>query len=586
MSSVRQLWDLLTRQQRWAGVVLLGLIMVGMALETLGVGLVVPMLALVTERDFTARYHVLVPVLRFLGNPSQEKFVVIAMLFLVGVYVVKTFYIAFMTWRQYSFLATVQVDLSQRLFAGYLGQPYAFHLRRNSAELIRNVISEVAMVVTGFTSVLVILAEALMVGGICALLLTVAPVGALLIVALFGGAGWAFHRVTRRHIARWGRARLVHDVLRTQHVMQGLGGIKEVKLLGREDSFLAVFRTQNAGRARVEGRQLTLQAMPRLLLELLVIAGTVALIVVTISQGRALQSLVPTIGLFGVAAFRLLPSANRILSSVQSVRFVAPGIRVIHEESRLIEAGIVPRRGQPMPFANAVTLERVTFQYESTAGPALSDVTLSIVHGTSVGFIGSSGAGKSTLVDIILGLLVPTSGTVRVDGVDIQTNPRGWQDQIGYVPQSIFLTDDTLRRNVAFGVPDDKLDEAAVRKAIHAAQLDEFVRELPQGLDTMVGERGVRISGGQRQRIGIARALYHDPTVLVLDEATSSLDTAMEHDVMETVRTLHGTKTLIIVAHRLNTVEQCDRLFRLKRGRIAEEGATADLLRRATAPTG
>jgi ABC-type multidrug transport system fused ATPase/permease subunit len=318
-------------------------------------------------------------------------------------------------------------------------------------------------------------------------------------------------------------------------------------------------------------------ALPRLWLELLAVTGLAALVLAMIGQGKPLDALLPTLGLFAAAAFRLMPSVNRILTSLHSLRFSLPVIDTIYNEFRLLGATMAPQRGERLSFDSGLALDQVKFRYPAAEALALRGVSLAIQPGTSVGFIGGSGAGKSTLVDIILGLLVPASGSVTIDGVDIQTNLRGWQDQIGYVPQSIFLTDDTLRRNVAFGLPADQIDEAAVLRAIRAAQLEQFVNDLPQGLDTIVGERGVRLSGGQRQRIGIARALYHDPPVLVLDEATSSLDTTTERGVMEAVRALHGKKTLLIVAHRLTTVEHCDRLFRLERGRVVQEGSFAQV---------
>jgi ATP-binding cassette, subfamily B, bacterial PglK len=310
-----------------------------------------------------------------------------------------------------------------------------------------------------------------------------------------------------------------------------------------------------------------------LLLELLAVIGFAMLVVVMLQLGRQLDTLIPILGLFAAAAFRLLPSVNRILNGVQSVQFALPTIDIIDREVRQLEDTPVPQRGALlMPFQKELMLSNVSFQYSGADGPALTDVSLTIPPGCSVGFVGSSGAGKSTLVDLILGLLTPGSGRITVDGVDIQSNIRGWQDQIGYVPQVIYLTDDTLRRNVAFGLNDEEIDEQAVLRAIRAAQLEDFVAGLSQGLETEVGERGVRLSGGQRQRIGIARALYHNPPVLVLDEATSSLDLATEQGVMAAVNALHGEKTVLIVAHRISTVSQCDWLYKLERGKIVQEG--------------
>jgi ABC-type multidrug transport system fused ATPase/permease subunit len=298
-----------------------------------------------------------------------------------------------------------------------------------------------------------------------------------------------------------------------------------------------------------------------------------------IGQKTPIAELPVTLGLFAAAAFRLMPSVNRAIFAIQSSRFFGSVVDTLYSEFRLIDANPAVARGGPMPLAKSLAIDRVSFRYPATDAYALRDVSLTIPHGTSVGIIGSSGAGKSTLVDVILGLLIPESGAVLVDGVDTHNNLRRWQDQIGYVPQTIYLTDDTLRRNVAFGLANERIDEAAVLRAIHAAQLDEFVKESPRGLDTIVGERGVRLSGGQRQRIGIARALYHDPPVLVLDEATSSLDTLTEGGVIDAVRALQGDKTVIIVAHRFSTVEHCDRIFRLDRSKLVEEASAAEMLR-------
>ncbi len=580
----QKFWSLLTPEQRRAGMVVLGLMLIGMVLETLGIGLVIPTLALMTQSDLVVRYPVLVPWLNSLGNPSHERLVIVGMLVLVGVYAARTLFLGFLAWRQARFIYQVQVELSERLFTGYLHQPYTFHLQRNSAQLINNVVTETNLFThTGLYGAMTLLTELLVLVGIAALLIAVEPIGALLVVSTLGLASWGFSCFTRDRIMRWGEARQSHEGLRIQHLQQGLGGAKDVKLLGREGDFLAQFHLHNAGSARVGQRQTTLQALPRLWLELLAVAGLAGLVLTMIGQGKPMEDLLPMLGLFGAAAFRVMPSVGRMLISIQNVRYALPVIDTLGKEIRLLAETPAPRRGQPLPFNNTLALDLVGFRYPATEAQALRGVSLSIPRGGSVGFIGGSGAGKSTLVDIVLGLLTPVSGTVKVDGVDIRTNLRGWQDQIGYVPQAIYLTDDTLRRNVAFGLPNDQIDEAAVWRAIHAAQLEQFIDELPQGLDTLVGEHGVRLSGGQRQRIGIARALYHDPPVLVLDEATSSLDTFTERGFMEAVRALQGDKTLLIVAHRLSTVERCDRLYRLEQGRVVEEGETAVVLGRIPA---
>jgi ABC-type multidrug transport system fused ATPase/permease subunit len=350
-----------------------------------------------------------------------------------------------------------------------------------------------------------------------------------------------------------------------------LGSVKDIKLLGREADFLAQYGLHNHGNSHVLQRQYFLQQIPRLWLELLAVTGLAAVVLIMIEQGKPSDALLPILGLFGAAAFRLIPSINRSMVAIQGARFALPVINTLHHELIQMAAPASISCGRELPLKITITLDHVGFHYPNVESPALSDINLQIPQGASVGFVGGSGAGKSTLIDVILGLLCPTSGRVMVDQVDIQSNLRGWQNQIGYVPQAIFLTDDTLRRNIAFGLPDDLIDEDAVHSAIRYAQLEDFVNTLPLHLETVVGERGVRLSGGQRQRIGIARALYHNPSILVLDEATSSLDTATEQGIMDAIKAMQGEKTIIIVAHRLSTVEHCDRLIRLAHGRLVEE---------------
>ena len=314
---------------------------------------------------------------------------------------------------------------------------------------------------------------------------------------------------------------------------------------------------------------MTLQQVPRLWLELLAVSGLALLVLVMLGQGRPIADLLPTLGLFAAAAFRIMPSATRVLWALQGIRYGRACIDTLYREIASL-SGPVSRRGLPLPpMSVGLAARGLCFRYPDSETDVLTKVDIDIPKGNSIGFVGGSGSGKSSLVDILLGLLPPSSGQVIVDGRDIADDLRGWQDQIGYVPQMIYLTDDTLRRNVAFGIPDGQVDDAAVLRAVRAAQLEEFVNSLPEGLDTLVGERGVRLSGGQRQRIGIARALYHDPEVLVLDEATSALDNETEAGVMESVNAMHGKKTLIIVAHRLSTVAHCDYIYRVEAGSIS-----------------
>ena len=576
--NLKKLWLMLSPAQHRSAIILLGLMVIGMVMETLGISLIIPIIALMTKGDLSSDYPMLIPWLEFLGNPSQKELIVFSMLLLAGVYVVKVVFLVFLVWLQARFLSWVNSDFSLRLYTSYLRQPYAFHLKRNSVELIRNAINQTGQVAGAIQSYLAIATEFFILFGILALMLVVEFVGTLMVLSVFGLASWGFYSFTRRRIRLWGEEYQNHDKLRLQYLREGLGAAKDVKLLGREKEFLDRYQVHNLGSAQISKKRSVLTALPRFWLEILGVTGIVSVVLIMIAQNRSMESLVPTLGVFAVAAFRLMPSANRFLNATQNVRFLSAAFNNLHQEFSLLEQAEYQKEYSSLTFDEALVLENVSFCYPSTEALVLKQISLSIRQGESVGFIGSTGAGKSTLVDIILGLLVPTSGVVKVDGIDIQTNPRGWQDRIGYVPQSIFLTDDTIRNNIAFGLPRDQIDDAAVWNSLCSAQLDQFVKGLPGGLDAQIGEGGVRLSGGQRQRIGIARALYYNPSVLVLDEATSSLDTITESDFIDAVCALKGDKTLIIVAHRLTTIEHCDYLFKLGDGEIVEEGKVSILL--------
>jgi ABC-type multidrug transport system fused ATPase/permease subunit len=553
---------------------LLVLMLVGMFLETLGVSLIIPVISLMINGDLVAKYPVIKFFVSFLNNPTQNTIISFAMLGLVVVFLIKNSFLAFLIWKQTEFVYDVQASLSQRLFEKYLRQPYTFYLERNSAQLVGNVTAEVGVFAGVILSTMLLYTELMVLVGIGILLLVVEPLGLPIIVIVIAGSAWGYNYLMRSRISRWGKERQIHNDMRIQHVHQGLGGAKDVKLLGREDDFLDQFHVHNIKSAHAWKLQNTFQSFPRLLFELLAVFGVAIVVMSMLENKRDINIIVPTLGLFAAAAFRLMPSVSRVMASLQSLRFNLPVVDMLYSEMMLFSTLINTRpKINTEIFKYEICLVNVSFSYAMTSRLALDNVSINIQKGESVGLIGSSGSGKSTLVDVILGLLKPNEGIVKFDNFDIHLVLRQWQDQIGYVPQSIYLTDDTLKRNVAFGVPSKDIDDRAVLRAISAAQLDEFVQSLPDGLETIVGERGVRLSGGQRQRIGIARALYHDPILLVLDEATSALDLDTERDVMKAVMELQGSKTIIIVAHRLSTIENCNRLYRLENGRVVEERA-------------
>lgn len=580
-NSFSQIYNLLTSDKRKAAVRLFGLIIIGTALEVLGVGLILPVIAFLTNDNLPTSYPVLQPLINALGNPDHETQIQIIMIVLIVTYFIKNLYLAFLAVWQARFKFDLQVELAQRLFTIYINQPYTFHLQRNSAHLFRNVTSEVNEVIgRGVSPIMNLFAEIIILLSIIFLLILVEPVGAIIVFSVLLAAAWIFHKITYVRLKLWGEKRLYHDGLRVQHLNQGFNGIKDIKLFGRQAEFISQVYEHTSKAAQMTKFLSILQQLPRLWLEILAMVGLALLVLIMLAQENEISNIVPVMGLFAAAAFRLMPSVNRIITNVQLLHYGAPAIKNLSKDFQLPVPVLEEKESiyKNTKFKKEICLYNINYRYPETSNPSLESITLTIKKGETVGLIGPSGSGKSTITDIILGLLIPESGEVLVDGESIHNKLRSWQEQVGYVPQSIYLTDDSLRRNIAFGLPPKQIDDAAVSRAIHAAQLEEFVSSLPEGINTIVGERGVRLSGGQRQRIGIARALYHDPDILVLDEATSALDNETEKDVMQSVLTLHGKKTIIIVAHRLSTIENCDKVYLLELGKIVGEGTPTEIV--------
>lgn len=578
-----QTWQILTKTQRRQAVFLLLLMIVGMGMETLSIGLIVPVMTILAQAQRGNGWERYIGDLAHDATTSQIVLVGIAVLALV--YVVKTGFLAYQSWSQSKFIFDVQAELSERLLRIYLVQPYVFHLERNSAQLLRNITAEVSQYgINSASPLLSLITELLVLLGLATLLLYIEPIGAIAVITVLGVAGALFFIVIRSRATTWGSQRQIHEGLRIQHLQQSLGASKEVLLLDCSEEFLRRYNYSGRLSAKVGHFQHALQLLPRLWLELLGVLGLCSLVLVMVLQGKALQSIVPTLAVFATSAFRLIPSVNRVLGALQSLRYAGPAVSLLLHElklestmEKLVSQQVMIGGSCESEFNSEFSLDQVSYAYPGSNQESLVDVSLSVKKGETVGIIGPSGAGKSTLVDIIIGLLLPTNGSLRIDGEDIGNHIRRWQSRIGYVPQSIYLTDDTLRSNVAFGVPPEAIDEERVRAALKLAQLEEFAASLPRGYETIVGERGVKLSGGQRQRIGIARALYNNPVVLVLDEATSALDTATEAELMKAVSILKGLKTIVIVAHRFATVQDCDRIYCIEKGRIVKTCTPAEL---------
>lgn len=577
IETIKIVWRLFTRSDRIAFIRIVVMVIIGIFLETISLGIVVPIIGILTQDNYQEKYPWIVDLF---GSLSREELISAVMVAMVFIYIVRSLFLFWSLWIQKGFSASVSGRLSQSLFSIYLRQPYMFHLQRNSSTLMRNAKNATSVVTCGVDPFLVLLTDGLVAIAMFSLLIYVEPIGTLAVLIVFGVSTVLFQRLTRRRIDNWGYRVDYHETKILQHLQEGFGGAKDVKILGRENEFLSQHEKHLGESIRINRIYNVILTLPRSFMEIITIVGLCLLVVSMVVRDRPLADIVPILGLFAAAAFRVMPSINRLLMATQTLIFNRSIIGSVYRDF-LLDTQEVNNSPHLEPFTKQLELKDVSFKYPTATTPSLQNVSLVVNRGEAVGFVGPSGAGKSTLVDVILGLFAPTSGVVSVDGCDVQQNLRNWQNQIGYVPQAIYLTDDTLRRNVAFGLNDENIDDDLVREAIRLAQLQEFVATLPDGLETVVGERGVRLSGGQRQRIGIARALYHKPSVLVLDEATSSLDTPTEHGVMQAVQALQGSKTVIIVAHRLSTVEYCDRLYRIEDSRITEEGTFAEVVQRS-----
>lgn len=577
--TIRYLLRCFDRRDKAQAAGLLLLMALGAGFEASGTALVFPFIALINNPDLIRESRAVGTIYAWSGLASWREFVIWCGGGLIAVYLFKGAYLSLMYYLQYRFIFSRQVALSTRLFSAYMQGPYVAHVERNSAELLRNVNSEVLWIFSGLlvpgASVVV---EALVILAMLAMLMLVEPLPTLAAAVTFGVLGFAVLRPMRRVTTAVGRRQQAENAAMIQCINQGLGGLREAKILGRERFFVEAYRRHSETYARSMFVLRTLTDVPRIGIETLGVAGMVAVVVLFLVRGRDMQLVLPTLAVFALASVRLMPSLNRMIAGVTALRYYTPSVEVVSRDLSQFERVAVTddpgsRAARGFAFEHRIELREVSFRYPGTAELALRDISLTIEHGQSVAFVGPSGAGKTTLVNVILGLLAPTAGAVLVDGIDVRERIGAWQRMIGYIPQPVYLCDDSIRRNVAFGLADAAIDEARVWAALAAAQLDTFVRGLPQGLDAVVGEDGVRISAGQRQRIGIARALYENPPVLVVDEGTAALDNETEREITRVIADLSGAKTVVLVAHRLSTVRGCDVVFFLKDGRLTAAGS-------------
>jgi len=587
LTTYRTLLDIMTPSERWRFWTLIGIAFFLSAIEAASVLSILPFLNLISNPELIESNAAIAWLYDYFGFSSRHQFLAASGIALFLITVVGLSVIMVAIWLTTRFALMRAYSISMRLLTRYLHQPYEWYLSQHSADLGNVLISEVDQVVSqSILPAIRVIPEAftviILVAALCLLEPTIAISGALLLGLTYGG----IYLVVRTHLSRIGRIRLEAFHRRFHALQEAFGGVKELKLLGLEQPYLTRFGRPAYKIARSLTIGQVLSNIPRYALEAVAFGGMILLILSLLaSNGDDLAALIPTLGVIAAVGLRLIPALQLVYQRGASLRQSEAALNRIHRDmTELTEEGFkTNRRTSKLPsqaLTNRLELRGVRYDYPSSDKPALDGVSLTIDARTTIGIVGGTGAGKTTLVDIILGLIDPTSGSFVVDGVPIDNESRrSWQKSLGYVPQTIFLSDGTVAENIAFGKDVSEIDYEAVERASRIAALHDFViSEMPQGYETPVGERGVRLSGGQRQRVGIARALYHDPATLILDEATSALDTLTERAVMDAVHNIAGKKTIIMIAHRLSTVRECDQIFLLRHGRIADSGRFDELI--------
>lgn len=565
---------ILDSEQKIKLVILLIVILVGALFELLGVSAIMPLISVATNPESVSNKWYLVLISEMFGIYEAKQLIVFLAFALVIVYIGKNAYISMMYSLQYRFIFNNQRRLAVKMMNAYMHQSYLFHVSRNVAELQRNVTDDVNGFYTVVLNAMQFIAEASVCVVLAVFLMRIDVMTTLVVAALVFVFAILVGVVFKKTLVKKGKENRSVSIRLTKWVLQAFSGIKEIKVMNKEEFFLKNYECTYRRFTVLQRQQLMLAFIPRPVMETVCISGLLITMAVKVYAFDAnLTEFIPALSAFAVAAFRMLPSFNRISGYMSTMMFNKPAIDVLYDDLTEIErlsqkATDRDEKALPLEIRSGIHVKNVSFCYPNAEKRVLENLDLEIANNTSVALIGASGAGKSTLADVILGVLEPERGSILVDGKDIRENMDAWHASIGYIPQAIYLMDDTIRANIAFGVERDEIDETMLQSAVREAQLEEFVKSLPKGLDTVIGDRGVKLSGGQRQRIGIARALYADPQVLVLDEATSALDNDTEKEVMNAIDSLHGTRTLIVIAHRLTTIKKCDKIYEVGNGGV------------------
>jgi ATP-binding cassette, subfamily B, bacterial PglK len=582
--SFKKIFEMLGDRERTQFYWLIALTITMGILDVMGVASIMPFLAVVANPEVIETNAILNTFYRISGTQDVQSFLIVlaAAMFL---FVLGTTLFRALTFYALTYFTQMRtLSLATRLMEHYLSQPYVWFLTRHSSDLGKTILSEVSQVVNGpLSATLRLIANSILILFLVIFLLVLEPRAAIGAAVLFGGSYGLIYIIVGARLSRMGRERVDANRAKFQVMQEAMGGIKNVKLLNLERSYIDRFKKPAGTLARNQASLAVISELPRNLLEVIAFGGMILFVLwLLATRDGGVAGIIPLLGVYAFAAARMFPTIQQFFASLSAIRFGKPALDQLHEELTGPPPYDMQQGSQlrAIPLRDTLELKNVRFAFPGAEQPALCDLSMTVAANTTIGIVGATGAGKTTAVDVILGLLTPQSGTMKVDGQVIdEDNVRAWQKSVGYVPQDIFLTDDTVAANIAFGKRPEDIDMDAVENAARTAELHDFVMaKLPDGYATKVGERGTRLSGGQRQRIGIARALYSNPDILIFDEATSALDNLTERAVMEAITHLSHKKTIIVIAHRLSTVRNCDRIFLLEDGAIAGADAYDQLV--------
>lgn len=575
MDIIKKMRYILDRRQK-IQICLLGiLVFVSGLLETVSVSGVLPIVWVIMDPVKSQENKWIRLAMDALGVDSVERFIVPLLAAMIVLYAVKNMFLLFMVNIQNKFIAFNRNRLISQVLREFLNRPYEFYLDADIPTVFRLTDSDIPNVFHILMSMISLVSEVIVFALLCVIMVLTDWKLLLLMIVVFGVLSVVILKVLRPRLTEMGVRNQALQSRIAKWRIQAIYGIKDVKVLHREAFFADNYESSGKVGATYSKRYSVMNNLPRLLIETIFIASILGYIIVYILAGNDVATIIPMLSAFGLAAIRMMPSVNRINTYLADISYYRPCLDYVYENMNINE---ISRRNnqtlrpadpaKKMQLRDKIELKDIVYAYPNTDKLIFDRASMVVPYGKSIGIMGPSGAGKSTIVDILLGLLRIRQGSILCDGVDVFDNYPAWLSQIGYIPQSIYLVDESVRNNIAFGIADDEIDDKRIWDALEEAQLASFIRGLPEGLDTAIGDRGVRISGGQRQRLGIARALYHNPEILVFDEATSALDNETEAAVMEAINSFHGRKTMIIIAHRLNTIEKCDIIYKVDEGKI------------------